>query len=159
GREPSSSRGVTGTGPAGPREALPLLRETCTELLRGGVRVKAMKTGARRSIQYLLSADRKLRRLSLKRIPKRARTTKGPHRATRSHATARSRKAAPAPVTNTAIVLTVAVIIGAVALIALPSLKYDTPSADAAAASSPIDTIVTPRGIMPNTLVTPAAPG
>src|SRR5262245_15027989 len=68
-----------------------------------------------RSIQYLLFADRKLRKLSLRRLVARRKTTRNPHRSARPQKTRRLKKpvASPATISTATIVLSVIGIIAA----------------------------------------------
>ena len=101
---------------------------------------------SRRSIHYLLSADRRLRRLSLKRLPVRAPIARDSQRSTRLPAARRSKKPLPLPATNgTWIVLTMIGVVAAGALIAArqPARRSDVASANVQAiAAGSTDTIV-----------------
>jgi hypothetical protein len=107
---------------------------------------KATTKRSRRSIHYLLSADRRLRRLSLKRLPARAGTARSSHRSAQPPAARRSRKPLPLPATNgTWIVLTLIAIVATAALIAAPQPAHRSEVASAnveAIAGAPTDTML-----------------
>ncbi len=97
----------------------------------------------RRSIHYLLSADRRLRRLSLKRLPARARTARSAPRSIHVPVARRSKKPVPAP-NGTWVVLTLIAVVATGALIAAPQPAHRSEVASAnveAIAGAPTDTI------------------
>ena len=95
------------------------------------VRVTTMKKKSL-PIQYLLSADQRLRRLSLRRLAKHRKATRNLRRSIRPQKGRRTKTAAPSPASTWPIVLSVIGIIAAGGFLSvrLPSRQPDTPIAD-----------------------------
>lgn len=110
-----------------------------------------------RSIQYLLSADRKLRRLTLKRISTPVAIARIQHRSAGSQAVRRLKTVASVSPISRSFVLAMIGIIAAGALIAAyqPARRTDEAAAPPAAASPQTDAIVAPRGSMTKPPVVP----
>jgi cytoskeletal protein RodZ len=104
--------------------------------LRGAVR--RAKTMKKRPIHYLLSADQRFRRLSLKRMTARGKTAKSSPRSTRSQKARRSSTPAVSPVaTLTVIVVAAMVVVAAAGLPAVRQAFQTTQPENVATASAP----------------------
>src|SRR5262249_29447693 len=122
----------------GGRSAPPQRHFPCCVLVRAGpastlrVRVTTMKKRSR-PIHYLLSADQRLRRLSLRRLAKHGKPTRNPRRTTRPQKGRRPKAPVPSSATSTwPIVLSVIGIIAAGGFLAArqPSRRLDTAIAE-----------------------------
>ena len=131
---------------------------------RASVRVKGA-TKPPRSIRYVLSADRKLQRLSLRRIPvpaKKAKRAKKPTQTIRAKKSTRATgsvpvratTSVPAPSTSPRAILFG--LVGVLAVAVLIAARQPSERADVATTSAPPDAIAIPDAIVPpETIVLP----
>ena len=156
-RIPKTKHGLALQPPSGhPICCSSLENSSGLHLRRTSVRVKG-STKPPRSIRYVLSADRKLRRLSLRRIPvpaKKAKRAKKPTQAIRAKKSTRATDSVlvraalvPAPSTSPRAILLG--LIGVLAVAVLIAARQPSAPADVASTSAAPDAIALPDAIVP----------